>query len=134
VNDKAYLGLMENLRGRGMQPMDLSIGFGWIPMVDGLMESLDELAPGRWKPTQIKEKFRGLRFYYDLDTEGLSDEEGNGLHDRVRSLVSEVEKRSYLVCESCGADGKGRATRHGHYVTLCDEHAPEGSKLLRSDD
>jgi hypothetical protein len=39
---------------------------------------------------QVKEKFGGLRFYYD------------GGDDRIKGLVSYAESLSYQVCEECG--------------------------------
>lgn len=133
-NEEAYLALMEDLQARGVQAGNFSIGGGWVPMVRELVERLDEVAPERWTPIQVKEKFSGLRFYFTLDLGSLYDEDANALSERVRALVDEVERKSYTTCEWCGADGKGRRTHHGGYVTACDEHAPEGSKVLQADD
>lgn len=57
---------------------------------------------------QIKEKFGGLRFYY------------NGGDDYIRGVVSMAEEMSYVTCETCGKPGKLR--QGGWYQTLCDEH------------
>ena len=60
---------------------------------------------------QVKEKFGGLRFYY------------NGGDDYIRGVVSMAETMSYTTCEVCGSPGNLRGK---HWVqTLCDEHAPK---------
>lgn len=57
---------------------------------------------------QIKEKFGGLRFYYE------------GGDDRVDGMVRMAEAWAARTCEECGAPGQ---TRPGGWVrTLCDEH------------
>jgi hypothetical protein len=57
---------------------------------------------------QVKEKFGGLRFYY------------NGGDDYIRGLASMAESMSTSTCEECGAPG---STRSGGWVrTLCDVH------------
>lgn len=61
--------------------------------------------------TQVKEKFGGLRFYY------------NGGDDYIRGVVDMAEEMSYVTCEECGAPGKLR--KGGWVRTLCDEHAEE---------
>jgi hypothetical protein len=57
---------------------------------------------------QIKEKFGGLRFYYD------------GGDDYVRGLVQMAEAWAAHTCEECGKPGKSRGG--GWIQTLCDEH------------
>lgn len=61
--------------------------------------------------TQIKEKFAGLRFYYD------------GGDDRIEGLVTMAEIWCSNTCEDCGQQGKTR--RGGWLRTLCDRHAEE---------
>ncbi len=62
--------------------------------------------------TQIKEKFAGLRFYYD------------GGDDYICGLVTMAELMSEQTCEVCGDKGK-IYTRRGWHVTLCEKHAKE---------
>jgi hypothetical protein len=63
---------------------------------------------------QVKEKFGGLRFYYD------------GGDDYVRGLSVMAESMSMVTCETCGAPGKTRG--RGWMYTACDTHAQEGDK------
>lgn len=57
---------------------------------------------------QVKEKFGGLRFYYD------------GGDDYIRGLSSMAESMSMVTCETCGAPGKRRGD--GWIYTACDTH------------
>lgn len=59
--------------------------------------------------TQVKEKYGGLRFYY------------NGGDDYVSAVVDMAEVMSDRTCEVCGAPGKPNS--HGWIVTRCDQHA-----------
>jgi hypothetical protein len=60
---------------------------------------------------QIKEKFGGLRFYY------------NGGDDRIYGMVRMAEAWADNTCEVCGEAG---TTRSGGWVkTLCDKHEEE---------
>ena len=60
---------------------------------------------------QVKEKFGGLRFYYD------------GGDDQIRGMVTMAESWADSVCEECGKPGKLRGG--GWMKTLCDEHDAE---------
>jgi hypothetical protein len=63
---------------------------------------------------QIKEKFGGLRFYYD------------GGNDIIAGMVSMAELWAAHSCETCGAPGKSRDG--GWIKTLCDHHEQERKK------
>lgn len=60
---------------------------------------------------QIKEKFGGLRFYYD------------GGDEHIAGMVSMAESWAARTCETCGNKGKQRSG--GWIRTLCDEHEAE---------
>lgn len=62
---------------------------------------------------QIKEKFGGLRFYYD------------GGDSKIDGMVRMAESWASLSCEVCGNVGTRRSG--GWIRTLCDEHAKEKS-------
>jgi len=59
----------------------------------------------------MKEKFGGLRFYYD------------GGDDEVSGMVRMAEAWAEHTCEECGAPGKSRDS--GWIKTLCDHHEAE---------
>jgi len=60
---------------------------------------------------QIKEKFAGLRFYYD------------GGDEYINGLVQMAELMCERTCEVCGDRGKLYTT--GWHKTLCEKHAKE---------
>lgn len=60
---------------------------------------------------QVKEKFGGLRFYYD------------GGDEYISGLSSMAESMSYVTCEVCGSAGKPNSG--GWIKTLCDAHKRE---------
>ena len=60
---------------------------------------------------QIKEKFGGLRFYYD------------GGDDHISGMVRMAEAWAGQTCETCGDKGKQRSG--GWIRTLCDKHEAE---------
>ena len=113
------------------------IGPGWWPIIEALCGQIDSYT--RWrnntreallkdnphghkipdavkpvKVAQIKEKFGGLRFYYD------------GGDDHINGMVRMAEIWAGQVCEECGKPGKSRSS--GWIKTLCDEHEAERQK------
>ena len=63
---------------------------------------------------QVKEKFGGLRFYYDaLD----------GRNKEVDDAISALESSAYSMCQVCGEPGEQRGG--GWIRTLCEKHAAE---------
>jgi len=80
------------------------VGKGW----SGLINELYDFKPEYTKVVQVKEKFGGLRFYTDGTTEAFMN------------LIDDCEKRSYIICEECGKEGKIRENR-AWILTLCDE-------------
>ena len=96
---------------------------GWWPIIESLCANIQHHID--WWNTnrkerpvieqvvieQIKEKFGGLRFYYQ------------GGDDAIRGMVRMAEAWADHTCEECGKPGKSRNT--GWIKTLCDEHAAE---------
>lgn len=60
---------------------------------------------------QVKEKFGGLRFYYD------------GGDEQIYGMVRMAESWAANTCETCGAPGKMRG--RGWMYTACDAHTRE---------
>jgi hypothetical protein len=67
---------------------------------------------------QIKEKFGGLRFYYQ------------GGDDQIHGMVRMAEAWASRTCEVCGSPGKSR--NDGWVKTLCDTHNLERQERRRS--
>lgn len=98
----------------------LDIGDGWSNLFINMLEEIEAYeATDHVKQkienetyhkvvaVQVKEKFGGLRFYYDGGDENISE------------IVSRAEKLSRTICESCSAPGK--PTKSGWIRTLCDD-------------
>lgn len=67
---------------------------------------------------QIKEKFGGLRFYYD------------GGDDEISGMVRIAEAWADHTCETCG--NKGHQRSGGWVRTLCDKHEQEYQDRLKN--
>lgn len=97
-----------------------AVGEGWWVILDKLMGQIQHHID--WKNreaevvpqvvvAQIKEKFGGLRFYYD------------GGDDYISGLVTMAESWAGSTCEECGSIG---TRREGGWIrTLCDKHEAE---------
>ncbi len=99
---------------------------GWWPIIESLCGNIQHYLNWKNKESeivpqvvvaQIKEKFGGLRFYYD------------GGDDRIYGMVSMAEAWADKTCETCGKPGKSRNT--GWIKTLCDEHAAEREAVYK---
>jgi hypothetical protein len=115
-----------------------AIGKGWWIIVDKLMGQIQwhidgSIKNNKWdlendktdvRPiiqqvtvAQIKEKFGGLRFYYD------------GGDEYIHGLVSMAESWADIACEECGGIGERRSG--GWIRTLCDKHEAEHQEKLK---
>jgi hypothetical protein len=114
----------------------VAVGVGWWPIIEALCDQIDShlkhrngLAkqyPDQHKPVQqvvvaqIKEKFGGLRFYYD------------GGDETVYGMVRMAESWASNSCEECGTPGKRNG--EGWVKTLCDFHIAEREALRAEQD
>jgi len=109
-----------------------AVGAGWWPILEALCGQISNHV--EWKQNQkekygqgdgcpdvvvaqIKEKFGGLRFYYD------------GGDATVDGMVRMAESWAARSCEECGAPGERRGG--GWIRTLCDHHEAEHQKKLK---
>ena len=96
----------------------LDVGPGWLELVDKLsylITTYSKLSGITVEATQVKEKFGGLRFYYD------------GGDDYTEQLVSWAETLSYHICEECGSTRDIGYTK-GWIRTLCGKHLAQANK------
>lgn len=93
---------------------------GWWPILESLCSQIQHHIDWKNKNSevvaqvtvnQIKEKFGGLRFYYD------------GGDNEISGMVRMAEAWAGNSCEECGAPGKSR--QGGWIKTLCDHHEAE---------
>ena len=96
------------------------VGEGWWPVLANLCANIQHHIDWKNKQSevvpqvvvgQIKEKFGGLRFYYD------------GGDDEISGMVRMAEAWAGNTCETCGALGMRR--EGGWIKTLCDHHETE---------
>ncbi len=100
-----------------------AVGPGWWPIIEDLSANIQSHID--WWNTnrkerpiieqvvveQIKEKFGGLRFYYQ------------GGDETIQGMVRMAESWADRTCEECGKPGERRGG--GWVQTLCDEHEAE---------
>jgi hypothetical protein len=111
-------------RNADMQTTAMCWGFecgdGWYNILDQLCANIQHHTDWHNRETvkvpqvvasQVKEKFGGLRFYYD------------GGDDYISGVASMAESMSVVTCEECGAPGQQRG--RGWIYTACDAHINE---------
>ncbi|MCB9441174.1 MAG: hypothetical protein H6523_13110 [Mycolicibacterium sp.] len=84
---------------------------GWYRIITELDAALAELDPD-YGVRQCKQKFGGLRFYFDTE---LDDD----VRTQMRALVAAAEELSAITCEFCGQPGTLHINRYGGVVTAC---------------
>ncbi len=96
-----------------------SVGDGWADLVEralGRIAAAVAGGPGAVRITQIKEKFAGVRIYYDAG--GLQPE----ILSAVDDAIDLAEARAECTCEVCGEEGTPWEDA-GWYTTRCRAHA-----------
>lgn len=96
---------------------------GWFWLIDNLCKSIQSYIDNNSHKnipqvivTQVKEKFGGLRFYY------------NGGDERINGMVWLAENMSYNICEKCGTTENVGSTKKW-VRTLCENCAIEGEHI-----
>ncbi len=91
-----------------LKDISIGVGSGWFSILDDLCKELLTFVPAEFKVTQIKEKFGGLRFYYELkdhnhyDITYSSHISYEDFRQKVNGLIAKAESLSYETCELCG--------------------------------
>jgi len=102
-----------------------AVGKGWYPILQTLCSNIQshiDWCEKQGNPVpqvvveQIKEKFGGLRFYYQ------------GGDEQIHGMVRMAEAWADTACEECGGIGKRRSG--GWIRTLCDQHETERNARL----
>lgn len=111
-----------------LYPIEFGIecGKGWYWLLDNLLETISNYIENNYsklscpiKIVQIKEKFGGLRFYYD------------GGDDMIRGMVLFAEDLSYKICETCGSTKEVFHTS-GWIKTICKKCYEANKKSTKS--
>ena len=96
---------------------------GWYELIHDLCQAITERYEQEGKSvdlvaTQVKQKYAGLRFYYEYE-EDSTDDATMRLRNDIGDIVSAYEEKSETICEDCGAAGELREW-NDWYLTLCD--------------
>ena len=117
AKNKGMEALIQFMAGKKHTPSDWD-----IERAEDAMENGIDITPKvDWiQIQQIKEKFGGLRFYYD------------GGNDEISGMVRMAEAWADRTCEVCGNKGKHRSG--GWIRTLCDVHEAERQEKMKERD
>lgn len=95
----------------GRPTLGISVGDGWLPIVNGLCDLLERHLKNLpvitgFRVLQVKEKLGRLRFHVTGDD------------DLIRGAIWMAKTMASITCEECGAPG---TERDGRWIlTLCD--------------
>lgn len=112
---------------------EISVGEGWIPTLDRMCNLIqrhkdmnDHMGYTQVVAVQVKQKYGGLRFYYNSEPQvHLNDNtRWSDWRSWVDGVISMTEAMCRITCENCGAPGKGRVSG-GYYYVSCDKHILE---------
>lgn len=109
------------MRSETKMPSANDVGPGWKPYVEPLIAEVERFGG---KVHQIKEKFGGLRFYYELPKE-TPEEDKTAFDD----LVQVAEALCNCACEECGRPGS--KTNSNWIKTLCEDHDKERQQIQK---
>lgn len=104
---------------------------GWYRIIGDCIERMvAETHSMEWKDyrlkfTCVKEKFAGLRIYFNIthkNGDEIPSETMQMLYDSLSSHIAVAETLCHNICEVCGEPGRIRGQQGEHLQTLCDYH------------
>jgi hypothetical protein len=99
---------------------------GWYPIIESLCLRLEKTEKSV-RLVQVKEKFGGLRVYWESD-----HDPGDAESQCIHGLILGMEKWASHTCELCGLPGTFRNEPGRHWIrTLCNYHASVPEDALR---
>lgn len=114
--------LTERLAARSPYRLWIECGDGWLDLIDRLDRDLAEIDPD-YRVAQVKEKFGGLRFYFDSDLEDRT---------ALTARIAEAEAESFRTCEITGNPGVLTANDGWYAVRDMADPVATGRRLARS--
>lgn len=97
----------------------MEFGSGWYDLMDRTCAKIMEIDINKEVQfTQTKEKFGGLRIYFDVIPSHFHNTDE--FYDKVYDIISNAEDESYTICEDCGAIGTV-INNHGWLRTQCEK-------------
>ena len=95
---------------------------GWYSLILYCHKELKRIDPD-YRPVQIKQKFGGLRYYFDTD-------KGPEVHELLNEVVSRYERKAAETCEETGRRGARLYKIGGFYTTIHPDIAPDSAVLV----
>jgi hypothetical protein len=90
----------------------IACGYGWGKLIHECNNALIGVDQD-YKILEIKEEFGGLSYRFSPSKPALND--------RMHTIISKIEKKSFLVCEICGENGHLRInTKTKCLKTFCN--------------
>jgi len=102
-----YKGRYKSIQ-ESLMPFGFECGDGWFNLIYELSDKLSKLDP-ECEAVQVKEKYGGLRFYT------------NGNSEEGYKLIDEYEDKSYRTCEDCGDTKTAKPRDDGWIRTQCNK-------------
>lgn len=92
--------------------IEVGCGDGWFGLIEELileLKALEGTFPEikELKILQIKEKFGGLRFYYDIGANIIEEKRRLGLRAYIEDLIRRATRLAEITCAICGDPGSG---------------------------
>ena len=106
------------------------VGQGWLHLIKDMIEELIVLGWDK-RLLQCKEKFGGLRVYWDEpdEWEHLEDETQQDKVDLVNCLIDIANWLCQKICMVCGE--KGTLYNENWVTVLCEEHYNEQQEQVK---
>lgn len=92
---------------------------GWHDLVRDTHKQIIKVDP-EYRIRQIKEKFGGLRYYYEASRSHVIAE--------IERVVKTSEVAASIICQNCGKVGASLGVKNGWYATLCETHFEEWNR------
>jgi len=96
----------------------IDVDEGWYQIVVDCDKELSAIDP-QYTILQIKQKFGGLRYYFQPSSSEYNDE----LWEKMNAVVHTYEDIAWVTCEATGKPGVLMKSKSGWYRTLNPEYA-----------
>lgn len=105
---------------------------GWFKLIGDCLDRIHaEMQAMEWKDYRlkiscVKEKFAGLRIYFNIkekDGREIPGQVLQGLYNSISNHIAVAEVLAHSTCEVCGEGGQIHGNVGEHLQTLCDHHA-----------
>lgn len=96
----------------------LDCGDGWFDLIWETCEKLKPMVSDDFRFSQVKEKYGGLRMYWNDNSKAFRPP---GHWDKISKIISKAEEKSETICELCGKPSTIRRTESDWLYNCCNE-------------